>query len=395
MNQIEVPRAFNMTFSELMSATKKLIVVLERDLSDLGIFGLTQANIDNLVDLVDDFEDMRTDIEYEGDLMVKTQEKDVLAEQVKEQIRFMNVRVEAAFGANSIVYDTFRFGDYNKIPDDALLTTIQRVTRMANQYIAELGTYGVTPALITQLDTLSDQFSDAIVAQEGAVDARRMAANDRTIAANEIYTFVTNYSNFGKKFYAKTNPAKYEDYVIYTTTSPGSLTAPQNFMFDPVNYDFSWSAVENATSYILQESTDGTNWTEYWSGAETTCAYEESPVVMMYFRVLAHNAGGNSAPSNTLTYDFAPTLVAPGSFHYNPETYYFTWTAVPNAEYYEFQYRAQTNPTWNSLNAGNATSFLHADPVGNYLARVRAVSGSTMGPWSIELEYTVGPIQPN
>jgi len=42
MNQIEVPRAFNMTFSELMSATKKLVVVLERDLSDLGIFGLTQ-----------------------------------------------------------------------------------------------------------------------------------------------------------------------------------------------------------------------------------------------------------------------------------------------------------------------------------------------------------------
>ena len=153
--------------------------------------------------------------------------------------------------------------------------------------------------------------------------------------------------------------------------------------------------IENATSYILQQSTDGTNWTEYWSGAETTCAYEESPVVMMYFRVLAHNAGGNSAPSTVIQYDFAPVLVAPSNFNYNAGTYYFSWNAVPNAEYYEFQYRAQTNPTWNSLNAGSATSFYHADPPGDYLARVRAVSGSTMGPWSIELEYTVGPIQPD
>ena len=111
---------------------------------------------------------------------------------------------------------------------------------------------------------------------------------------------------------------------------------------------------------------------------------------MMYFRVLAHNAGGNSAPSTVIQYDFAPNLIAPGSFHYNPDTYYFTWAAVPNAEYYEFQYRAQTNPTWNSLNAGNATSFYHVDPIGNYIARVRAISGSTQGTWSLELEYTVG-----
>ena len=62
-------------------------------------------------------------------------------------------------------------------------------------------------------------------------------------------------------------------FLLYPDTGTvGKLTAPQNFMFDPVNYEFTWDAVENATSYEFQESPDGVNWTEYWSGAETTCA---------------------------------------------------------------------------------------------------------------------------
>ena len=217
MNQIEVQRSFNMSFNDLISITKNFCVVLTRDLTDLAIFGLTAAKITSLSSLVDDFEEMRTDIEYEGDVMVKTEAKDIIAEQVREQIRFMNVRVDAAFGANSVIYSTFRFNDLKNQPDKDLLETLRRITRMANQYISELGAYGVTSALITELETLANTFSTALIDQEKAIDARRLAANTRTNSANEIYNLVSVYSNYGKKFYAKSNPAKYNvRFLLYS-----------------------------------------------------------------------------------------------------------------------------------------------------------------------------------
>ena len=94
------------------------------------------------------------------------------------------------------------------------------------------------------------------------------------------------------------------------------------------------------------------------------------------------SGGGGGTPT--------PTLPAPSYISYNSDTYYFTWGAVPNAESYEFQYREESNPTWLSLNAGIATNFLHADPPGDYIARVRAISGTTMGEWSSELSYSPG-----
>ena len=56
-----------MFISVLISFAKSFVVVLTRDLTDLSIFGLTAANITALSGLISDFEEMRTDIEYEGD----------------------------------------------------------------------------------------------------------------------------------------------------------------------------------------------------------------------------------------------------------------------------------------------------------------------------------------
>jgi hypothetical protein len=339
MAQNDVQRIYNMSISDLISFAKSFVVVLTRDLTDLSIFGLTAANITALSGLISDFEEMRTDIEYEGDVMVKTEAKDVIAEQVKEQIRFMSVRAESCFGLNSVNYDLFRFNDINQLSDPDLLTALQRITRTSNQYIAQLGAYGVTAALITELEELATAFSASMVAQEQSMDARRIATNERTVAANEIYTLVSNYSNYGKKFYVKTNPAKYNDYVIYASTSPGGLTAPANFAFEPIMLNLTWDAVENATSYEIQSSTDGTNYTEYWTGPYTDCNLSSLPTTLMYYRVRARNAGGYGPFSVVLSYDFVAPIQAPFNLAYDTSTMNFTWNQVPAVQSYEIHWK--------------------------------------------------------
>ena len=220
-------RQFALSYPELTQISKNLCEVLTRDADDLSIFGLSAPAILNLSTLTANFENSRIDVEYTGDAMVKTDEKNVLCQQVLDQIRFMNARVAAAFGENSVVYETFKFYDIKNMPDIVILESLRRIIRMAEHYITEITPFGVNPALIMSLEDLAEEFSTAIIEQEQTRDARKLAAAERVEKANEIYNFISTYSNFGKKFYAKTNPAKYQDYIIYENIAAGSAKAPE------------------------------------------------------------------------------------------------------------------------------------------------------------------------
>lgn len=302
-------KQFSFSYNELISLSKNLCVVLTRDLTDLSIFGLTADLIEDLSDLTSAFENSRTDIEYEGDVMIKTDAKNAFAEQVLEQIRFMSVRVDAAFGSNSIVYDTFRFSDINILPDNDLLETLKRIIRMAKQYTSELLPFGVTPALLIELEELFDNFSNAMVEQESAIDIRRLATSARIESANQIYELISNYSGFGKKFYSKSNPAKYEDYIIYTP-SPSGLDAPTNMLFDKAGKCIQWYPVDNATSYELEKSYDNVNFNEVYSGVDIYYNFDIfEPLV--YYRARARNSKGFGPFSETLVCEYIDPLPIP------------------------------------------------------------------------------------
>ncbi|MFA7290569.1 MAG: hypothetical protein WC055_16980, partial [Melioribacteraceae bacterium] len=305
-------KQFSLSYPELIQIAKNLSVVLTRDLTDLSIFGLTAPAILNLSTLTTDFENSRTDVEYEGDVMIKTDAKNVFSEQALEQIRFMNVRVEAAFGLNSVIYETFKFGNINEMPDKEILETLRRITRMANQYIAQLTAFGVNPALITSLEDLANDYSDAITEQEETMDARRLAASARIDNANEIYAFISNYSNFGKKFYANTNPAKYADYVIYDSSEPGTLTAPANLQYDQISGIISWNAVDNATSYKVEISYESGAFEEIYADVNTETYYipPNSPSTFV-IHAMARNASG-LGPIAPLTVNYNPPVQPPG-----------------------------------------------------------------------------------
>ena len=337
MSNKDFQKKFSLSYVELIQISKNLCVVLTRDLSDLSIFGLTAASITNLSDLTEAFEDSRTDLEYEGDLMIKTQEKYALVEQVYDQIRFMNARVESAFGLNSTIYTTFRFNNIYGLTDSELLDSFRRIIRTANKYITELTPFGVTPALITSLNTLAAGFSASIVDQEEAIDARRIASLKRLEDANEIYELVNNYSNFGKKFYSKSDPAKYEDYVIYTP-SAGGLTAPKNFRFFRGSRVFTWDLVENATRYEVEMSLDQIEWNqifyESWNEIEV-----DVPDGFSYYRCRAHNSGGFGDFCDVLAIEYYRFLPTPQNFRLElvestPKKARCLCDAVPTAELY-------------------------------------------------------------
>jgi len=77
---------------------------------------------------------------------------------------------------------------------------------------------------------------------------------------------------------------------------PANLTTTYQLPTSKGKYTISWSASSGATSYQLQESTDGSTYTVIWTGPGTSQLYTKAATQQMfYYQVRACNASGCSA----------------------------------------------------------------------------------------------------
>ena len=322
-------------------------------------------------------------------VIAATEAKTAKAELVKEAIRNMVTRCQIKWGVDSWQEKSLGVKGMNKYTDDTLLSAGRRVHSQMTTFLPDLADTGLTQAMLDDMDDLNEEFEVAKNSQYTKTSERENDTEIRINKGNEIYSLVSTYCEIGKRVYAKSDPAKYNDYIIYSAASPGSLTAPTNFAFDPVILDLTWDTVENATSYEIQSSTDGTNFTEYWTGPGTDCTLSEIPSTLVYYRVRARNAGGYGPFSSVIEYNFTIPLTAPLNLGFAVATSTFTWSPVATATGYEFQYRNKLQVPWLIIDAGNNTSLYHVDPSGEYVCRVCAKRGSDLGPFSVPLNYLV------
>lgn len=95
--------------------------------------------------------------------------------------------------------------------------------------------------------------------------------------------------------------------VTVVPYTPQNVTAEQS----DGNILISWNGSIGATSYTIQRGTDGLNYLPLTPGTSLSTQYLDALPgigIMYYYRVLAVNASGNSAPSN-----FAQMVAAPSS----------------------------------------------------------------------------------
>ena len=108
--------------------------------------------------------------------------------------------------------------------------------------------------------------------------------------------------------------------VVSATTSVTAPPTPTGFTATVVSdsrIDLSWSSAAGAVSYLVEKSTDQSNWTTAYNGAATSVQVTGlASDTMHYFRARATNAGGDSAWSTTIskaTLPVTPTLTVIGT----------------------------------------------------------------------------------
>jgi hypothetical protein len=384
-----IPRNYNISDAELCMFTSNLCITMTRDLTDLADFGITAPKIAALKALGDAFEILPSDEVLMAYIIAATETKTAKAELVKESIRNMVTRCQIKWGVDSWQEKSLGVKGMNKYTDDSLLTAGRRVHTQMTAFLPDLAGTGLTQDMLDDMDDLNEELEVAKNTQYTKVSLRENETEDRVNKGNEIYSLVSMYCEIGKRVYAKSDPAKYNDYIIYTSPSSGNLTAPANFAFEPVMLNFTWDAVENATSYEFESSSDGTTFSHVWAGPNCDYGLSELPNTVMYYRVKARNANGYGPYSLVIHYDFLTPLIAPFNLVYGLARSEFTWNQVPAAGSYQIHWKHLAQVEWTSLDAGSCNSAGQPLPAGDFLAKIRALRYWEVGPFSEEIAFTV------
>ena len=214
------PRNYNMSDAELCMFTSNLCNTMTRDLTDLADFGITAPKIAALKALGDAFEVLPSDEVLLAYVIAATEAKTALAESVKETIRNMVTRCQIKWGVDSWQEKSLGVKGMNRFTEDSLLIAARRTHTQMTTFLPELADTGLTQAVLDAFEAMNDELEAAKNEQFDRVSAREIATANRIEKGNEMYSLDATYCEIGKRVFAKTDPAKYKDYIIYTKTSP-------------------------------------------------------------------------------------------------------------------------------------------------------------------------------
>lgn len=226
MKKKEVVRDYKFSDAELVTKSREKIAFLRRDATELLPFGITETSIAGLETAVDAFLETHTDVEARGDQTITTQAKDQQKELLLELIRQVMVRAQSKFGFGSAKYDKFGTDALSQQSDAEVLITAKRVVRTGTGFIPDLEPLGLKLSHLNEITLQAEAFSELIVDAKEEIGNRDIMQETRVEDGNHIYAALVNMTTTAQGVWQSTNAAKFNDYIIYNTSSGEPETPP-------------------------------------------------------------------------------------------------------------------------------------------------------------------------
>lgn len=215
MSNSVLQRNYLITDSKLSMFSSMICSFLERDLSELLDFGVTQEKISALNELIDEFKVFPTDSYVKANVMEATVEKLEKELILQKTFRQMGMRVAFKWGEKSSKYKRFGVSGMNRFSDAKLLDNARAAVTFLNEVKDELAETGLTQAMLNDFEAECNDFEAAKNKQKEMIELRANKAAERISKGNAIYEIVSKYCEIGKNVFAHSNPARYNDYLIY------------------------------------------------------------------------------------------------------------------------------------------------------------------------------------
>ena len=271
-NKTTLEKKYSLSHNELYELADRIIVAMRRDIADFAQFKIVQANITALELLSSEFLELLNDQIYKDEYSYAIQLRDQLREVLYNKLKRISLAAKSVYKNQKAIQKTLRIKYGNRLNDRDFAIDAGYIYEDAVTHALELEDEGITAAYLAELNTNLTDFKNSLQIVDQKFNIREQKTEERIHKANELYSTLVKYCDYGKYLYEEVSPAKYYDYVI-NQASPGALKPPTNLTFHFKERAFTWDIVKYATSFQLEYSQDGENFEEVYSGIDTSCVF--------------------------------------------------------------------------------------------------------------------------
>jgi hypothetical protein len=219
MKKTVVTRDYNFSDALLKQKADEMMALLDRDqieFAERGYNDVAKAVFANAIQIVDDHP---ADETLAASKMIFTSNKNAIRSIVEKSMRTIFNMAANTFGTKSAQYRAFGKANISKQSDTNLVRTCRVMVIAAAEHLEALSAEGLTQEKINKLIEQGIALEDSLVAVSKGVSDRDIVAESRIKSLNASYALVMRYASIGQDIFYEENEAKYNDYVIYNTSS--------------------------------------------------------------------------------------------------------------------------------------------------------------------------------
>ena len=225
MSKQNETRHYPFADANLTPTAKGISTSIKRDIADFASRNITLVTLADFEILIDDFDNTPTDEELLGEWLAATDTKNKTMEAVKIAIRPIRNMAELVYKGKG-KYTSFGFEDMAHMNANDLYQLVKRVVRVGTKCLAELSTQGLTQTQLTALQNMATLLETQIDDAEEKQETRDLETQNRVQKGNALWAKMVELASIGKSIYVDTNPAKYNDYVLISTSSVDAPPTP-------------------------------------------------------------------------------------------------------------------------------------------------------------------------
>lgn len=215
MNKLKITRKYNFSDTELIYIANKQLKYITRDIEEFKEYSSSQLNLTIYIKSLQAFVDYPTDVILESEKVECIARRNEIRKEIETAIRDIHFIAKLTFSKTPDQIKQLGNAYLSKQSETQILATAQQIGNIIGEYRQGLAENGLTNAKFDNFNKIHEDLKNTIKLLDEATIKRKQATSERIILANELYKFVSCYSELGRLIWKDKNQTKYDNYVIY------------------------------------------------------------------------------------------------------------------------------------------------------------------------------------
>ena len=196
---------------KILSVSKKTLKIAKEHVKTFSVFGITSIFLQEFEKEISDAEKLLTLRIQRIELKEYTVNKNLELQNCYNYGRELSIRLEIAFGKNSIEMNNFPSKELLQAQknEEKMFILMDTIINIAEKYFSQLINFGFTEEILTKGKELKNALQESNNKQEQQKEINKKQTKDRKEKFSELYKTVNKINKIGRTIYKNTTEKHY------------------------------------------------------------------------------------------------------------------------------------------------------------------------------------------